>query len=50
MVHANRYGPVVVGVGMLGVLVTMYMWWSDAIREAHGAITRRSSSFTCATE
>jgi len=33
--HSNRYGPVVAGVGMFFILVTMYNWWSNTIREAH---------------
>ena len=34
--HANRYGPIVIGLGVAGVIATMYMWWSDVVREAHG--------------
>src|SRR5256885_16852114 len=33
--HDNRYGPVVIALGIAGVLVTMYSWWSNTIREAH---------------
>jgi cytochrome c oxidase subunit 3 len=28
-------GPWVFGVGMIGMLYTMYMWWRDVIKEAH---------------
>ena len=34
--HANRYGVPVMLLGLLGVLITMYNWWSNTIREAHG--------------
>jgi cytochrome c oxidase subunit 3 len=33
--HSNRYGPVVGAAGLIGILVTMYNWWSNTIREAH---------------
>jgi hypothetical protein len=33
--HANPYGKFVMALGMLGVLVTMFNWWSNTIREAH---------------
>src|SRR5438067_1683784 len=33
--HDNRFGPVVGFIGVTGVLVTMYNWWSNTIREAH---------------
>ena len=33
--HDNRYGKFVFALGLLGVLVTMYNWWSNTIREAH---------------
>ena len=33
--HANPYGKFVFGLGLLGVLVTMYNWWGNTIREAH---------------
>ena len=33
--HDNRYGPLSMGVGLAGVLATMYLWWSDVIGEAH---------------
>lgn len=29
-------GPFVFGIGILLVLVTMFMWWRDVIKEAHG--------------
>jgi cytochrome c oxidase subunit 3 len=34
--HANPYGGYVMGLGVLGILFTMFSWWSDVIREAHG--------------
>ncbi|MFL6733544.1 MAG: cytochrome c oxidase subunit 3, partial [Sphingomicrobium sp.] len=33
--HDNAYGKFVFALGMLGVLVTMYSWWSNTVREAH---------------
>ena len=33
--HSNAYGKFVFALGLLGVLVTMYNWWSNTIREAH---------------
>lgn len=33
--HDNRFGPVVALIGLTGVLVTMYSWWSNTIKEAH---------------
>ena len=47
--HENPYGKFVMGLGVAGVLVTMYSWWSNTIKEAHRATIRRSSSCTCAT-
>jgi len=35
--HENRFGPVVIALGIAGVLITMYNWWSNTIKEAHGA-------------
>ncbi|MEO7602110.1 MAG: cytochrome c oxidase subunit 3 [Sphingomicrobium sp.] len=32
--HENPYGVFVFALGLLGVLVTMYNWWSNTIREA----------------
>jgi cytochrome c oxidase subunit 3 len=32
--HDNPYGVFVFALGLLGVLVTMYNWWSNTIREA----------------
>ena len=29
-------GPALFGVGIIGILFTMFMWWRDVIREAHG--------------
>jgi cytochrome c oxidase subunit 3 len=33
--HDNPYGKFVFALGVLGVLVTMYNWWSNTVREAH---------------
>ena len=33
--HENPYGKVVFALGLIGVLVTMYNWWSNTRREAH---------------
>ena len=33
--HDNRYGPFVCLAGLVAVLITMYSWWSNTIREAH---------------
>ena len=33
--HDNHYGPFVGGLGMAGVLITMYSWWANTVREAH---------------
>ncbi|HWI76128.1 MAG TPA: cytochrome c oxidase subunit 3, partial [Sphingomicrobium sp.] len=33
--HENRYGPIVMALGFLGVLVTMFNWWKNTIDEAH---------------
>jgi cytochrome c oxidase subunit 3 len=33
--HANAYGKFVALAGMVGVLVTMYNWWANTVREAH---------------
>ena len=33
--HDNPYGKFVFLLGLLGVLVTMFSWWSNVIREAH---------------
>jgi len=33
--HENPYGKFVFALGLIGVLVTMYNWWSNTIREAH---------------
>ena len=34
--HENPYGKFVMGLGVAGVLLTMYEWWGDTIKEAHG--------------
>ena len=34
--HDNPYGPVTFGVGVAGIIATMYLWWTDVIAEAHG--------------
>ena len=33
--HDNRYGPFVCLAGLAAVLITMFSWWSNTIREAH---------------
>src|SRR6185369_3621554 len=33
--HDNHYGPFVGGLGVAGVLITMYSWWANTVREAH---------------
>jgi cytochrome c oxidase subunit 3 len=33
--HGNPYGTFVFALGVAGVLVTMYNWWSNTVREAH---------------
>ena len=33
--HEMAYGSLVFGLGIIGVLFTMYSWWSDVIKEAH---------------
>lgn len=33
--HDNRYGPFVCLAGLVAVLITMFSWWSNTIREAH---------------
>ena len=50
MASAGLHRPVLFGLGLLGVLYTMFMWWRDVIKEAqHGATTPASSSCTFAT-
>jgi cytochrome c oxidase subunit 3 len=34
--HAMNGGAWVLAVGVAGILLTMFSWWSDVIREAHG--------------
>ena len=34
--HDNPYGPYVFFAGVIGVAFTMFSWWADVIREAHG--------------
>jgi cytochrome c oxidase subunit 3 len=34
--HEMAYGSLVFGLGLLGVLYTMFGWWSDVVREANG--------------
>ena len=34
--HDFRAGPYVVGAGVIGVAFTMFSWWADVIKEAHG--------------
>ncbi|RST29572.1 cytochrome c oxidase subunit 3 [Sphingomonas ginkgonis] len=33
--HSNPYGKFVLLLGLIGVLATMFSWWSDVIKEAH---------------
>ncbi len=33
--HENPYGKFVFALGVLGVLTTMYNWWSNTVRESH---------------
>src|SRR6185436_11427017 len=33
--HDNPYGVAVGLLGLVGVIVTMYMWWGNTVREAH---------------
>jgi cytochrome c oxidase subunit 3 len=34
--HDVSGGPIVMAIGVAGILLTMFSWWSDVIREAHG--------------
>ena len=34
--HDYRPGPVAMGIGATGVLVTMFCWWAEVVKEAHG--------------
>ena len=34
--HAYPAGPYVVVAGLIGIAFTMFSWWADVIREAHG--------------
>ena len=34
--HDVQAGPYVFGAGLLGVAFTLFSWWADVIREAHG--------------
>ncbi len=33
--HDNQYGKFIMGLGVAGVLLTMYEWWATTIKEAH---------------
>ncbi len=33
--HKAAWGGQLFGVGLMGVLATMFLWWADVIREAH---------------
>jgi cytochrome c oxidase subunit 3 len=33
--HKAAYGAEVMGLGVAGVLATMYFWWADTVKEAH---------------
>lgn len=40
--HGAKLGPYIFGAGVIGVLFTMFRWWSDVIREAeHGGFHTR---------
>jgi cytochrome c oxidase subunit III len=34
--HDQQYGPYLFFAGVIGVAFTMFSWWADVIREAHG--------------
>jgi cytochrome c oxidase subunit 3 len=34
--HSYAPGPYVVGAGVIGIAFTMFSWWADVIKEAHG--------------
>ena len=38
--HENRFGVPVLLLGLAGVLITMYNWWSNTIKEAHAGDDR----------
>jgi cytochrome c oxidase subunit III len=33
--HDNPYGKFIFAAGLLGVIITMFNWWSNTVREAH---------------
>ncbi len=47
--HEQAWGGWVFFLGFAGVLFTFYSWWSDVIREATRAITRRWCNCITAT-
>jgi cytochrome c oxidase subunit 3 len=34
--HENAYGAYVIFAGVIGIAFTMFSWWADVIKEAHG--------------
>ena len=34
--HDKPYGAYVIVAGLIGILFTMFSWWADIVREAHG--------------
>src|SRR6476659_9925263 len=34
--HALPYGGYIIGAGVIGIAATMFSWWVDVVREAHG--------------
>ena len=48
--HGNLWGNVVMPLGFLGILATMFFWWRDVVNEGeHQAITVRWCRSACAT-
>ena len=48
--HARDFGPHVLGLGLGLVLLTMFMWWRDVVREAeYQGITLPLFRSECAT-
>ena len=34
--HDKPYGAYVIGAGVIGIFFTMFSWWVDVVKEAHG--------------
>jgi cytochrome c oxidase subunit 3 len=34
--HSMPYGGYIIGAGVIGIAATMFSWWVDVVREAHG--------------